>query len=218
MLAAAYSPLIGVGFGCLCAYGRIRNALLPCAGWCSSRNLRGNEELFDTCFERKREDKQKTMSFPFEPDKTSDVPLWVQLRQRLVYLISTGYFKPGDQLPTVRALAADISINYNTVNNAYLSLASDDYIESTRGRGAFVRDLNAEADSEYAQELNEVMDDCIVACRNMGLSLDDVQAGITRRIQRMKMAELGAGDKNQRGAARIVEVDIPGSDKKAAKL
>ena len=79
-------------------------------------------------------------------------------------------------------------------------------------------DLNAEADSEYAQELNEVMDDCIVACRNMGLSLDDVQAGITRRIQRMKMTELGAGNKNQRGAARIVEVDIPGSDKKAAKL
>ena len=62
------------------------------------------------------------------------------------------------------------------------------------------------------------MDDCIVACRNMGLSLDDVQAGITRRIQRMKMTELGAGNKNQRGAARIVEVDIPGSDKKAAKL
>ena len=82
------------------------------------------------------------MSFPFEPDKTSDVPLWVQLRQRLVYLISTGYFKPGDQLPTVRALAADISINYNTVNKAYLSLASDNYIESTRGRGAFVRDLS----------------------------------------------------------------------------
>ena len=52
----------------------------------------------------------------------------------------------------------------------------------------------------------------------MGLSLDDVQAGITRRIQRMKMTELGAGNKNQRGAARIVEVDIPGSDKKAAKL
>ena len=104
------------------------------------------------------------------------------------------------------------------MNKAYLSLASDNYIESTRGRGAFVRDLNEEADSEYAQELNEVMDDCIVACRNMGLSLDDVQAGITRRIQRMKMTELGAGNKNQRGAARIVEVDIPGSDKKAAKL
>lgn len=158
------------------------------------------------------------MEFPFKPDKTSDVPLWVQLRQRLVYLISTGYFKPGDQLPTVRALAADISINYNTVNKAYLSLASDGYIESTRGRGAFVRDLNAEADGEYAQELNEVMDDCISACRNMGLSLDDVQAGFARRIQQMKMAELGEDDRGQRGAARIIEVDIHGSGGKSAKM
>ena len=40
--------------------------------------------------------------FPFEIDATTDVPLWVQLRQRLVYLINSGYFKPGDQLPTVR--------------------------------------------------------------------------------------------------------------------
>ena len=37
--------------------------------------------------------------FPFEVDSTTDVPLWVQLRQRLIYLINSGYFKPGDQLP-----------------------------------------------------------------------------------------------------------------------
>ena len=33
--------------------------------------------------------------FPFEVDSTTDVPLWVQLRQRLIYLINSGYFKPG---------------------------------------------------------------------------------------------------------------------------
>ena len=76
-------------------------------------------------------------AFPFEVDETTDVPLWVQLRQRLVYLINTGYFKPGDQLPTVRGLASEISINYNTVNKAYLSLVSDGYLESTRGRGVW---------------------------------------------------------------------------------
>ena len=64
-------------------------------------------------------------SFPFEVDESTDVPLWVQLRQRIMHLISTGYFKPGDKLPTVRGLAQDISINYNTVNKAYLSLVSD---------------------------------------------------------------------------------------------
>ena len=74
--------------------------------------------------------------FPFEIDATTDVPLWVQLRQRLVYLINSGYFKPGDQLPTVRGLASEISINYNTVNKAYLSLVSDGYLESTREAAA----------------------------------------------------------------------------------
>ena len=36
-------------------------------------------------------------TFPFEVDATTDVPLWVQLRQRLIYLINSGYFKPGDR-------------------------------------------------------------------------------------------------------------------------
>ena len=74
--------------------------------------------------------------FPFEVDPTSDLPLWVQLRNRIAYLINDGTLAPGDKLPTVRGLASEISINYNTVNKAYLSLVSDGYLESTRGRGA----------------------------------------------------------------------------------
>ena len=70
----------------------------------------------------------------FKVDETSDVPLWVQLRQRIAYLINSGVLKPGEKLPTVRGLASEISINYNTVNKAYLSLVSDGYLESTRGQ------------------------------------------------------------------------------------
>ena len=81
--------------------------------------------------------------FPFEVDPTSDLPLWVQLRNRIAYLINDGTLAPGDKLPTVRGLASEISINYNTVNKAYLSLVSDGYLESTRGRGVFVTDLGA---------------------------------------------------------------------------
>ncbi|MFR5828403.1 MAG: GntR family transcriptional regulator [Adlercreutzia equolifaciens] len=59
--------------------------------------------------------------FLFEVDPTSDLPLWVQLRNRIAYLINDGTLAPGDKLPTVRGLASEISINYNTVNKAYLS-------------------------------------------------------------------------------------------------
>lgn len=49
----------------------------------------------------------------FEIDESSGLPVWVQLRNRFVYLIKTGHYQPGDQLPSVRTLAAEAAINYN---------------------------------------------------------------------------------------------------------
>lgn len=43
----------------------------------------------------------------FEIDEGSDLPLWVRLRDRLAYLINTGYYSSGDRLPTVRKLATE---------------------------------------------------------------------------------------------------------------
>ena len=58
----------------------------------------------------------------FQIDQMSDVPVWAQLSRRIAHLIETGELAPGDQLPTVRGLASEISVNYNTVSKAYLSL------------------------------------------------------------------------------------------------
>lgn len=148
--------------------------------------------------------------FPFEVDETTDVPLWVQLRQRLVYLIESGYFKPGDKLPTVRGLASEISINYNTVNKAYLSLVSDGYLESTRGRGVFVCDMHDEGDG-CAKEVEAVLGDCIAACRDLGLSLDDIQRSMARKIQQIKVDEKRSERVSSDDGGRIVSVDIKAS-------
>lgn len=133
-----------------------------------------------------------TTGFPFEVDSTSNVPPWVQLSQRIAYLISTGYFKPGDKLPTVRALAAEVSLNFNTVNKAYLSLADDGYVESTRGRGVFVRSVDEELGKEHTQQIDRMLDDFISGCRDMGLSLDDIQQRVNRRVKQMKKDEKDA--------------------------
>ena len=154
--------------------------------------------------------------FPFEVDSTTDVPLWVQLRQRLIYLINSGYFKPGDQLPTVRGLASEISINYNTVNKAYLSLVSDGYLESTRGRGVFVRDLDSEMDEEYTKDVDGIMSDCVAACRDLGLSLDDVQKCMIKKIKQIKKDEgLEPPRARAEGTGRIVPVDVGTTARKA---
>lgn len=148
--------------------------------------------------------------FPFEIDETSDLPLWVQLRNRIAYLIYDGYFKPGDKLPTVRGLASDISINYNTVNKAYLSLVSDGYLESTRGRGVFVTDLGfQDADSEGSKG-DAIISDCIDSCRELGMDLDDIERAMGRKIKRLKHDEAKA-----RGevSATIIDFEEPASSR-----
>lgn len=74
----------------------------------------------------------------FRVDETSDLPIWAQLRNRMAYLIRTGHFQAGEQLPSVRSLAADAKINYNTVTKAYRDLELSGLIASIRGRGCFI--------------------------------------------------------------------------------
>ena len=58
----------------------------------------------------------------FAIDHNSGLPVWIQIKNRIAYLIGSGAFVPGDRLPTVRALAVDLDISYNTVNRAYMDL------------------------------------------------------------------------------------------------
>ena len=113
--------------------------------------------------------------FPFEVDSTTDVPLWVQLRQRLIYLINSGYFKPGDQLPTVRGLAADVEVNYNTVSKVYMSLEQDGYIQSKRRQGAFVLDVSDKPGVSISSTAEIVTSEYLKRCFELGISLEDIE-------------------------------------------
>ena len=80
----------------------------------------------------------KTIQITIDDD--SGIPIWLQLRNRLIYLITSGYYATGDKLPTVREMAVDLGINYNTVSKVYQDIERDGYIVSKRGRGTFVHD------------------------------------------------------------------------------
>ena len=87
--------------------------------------------------------------FPFRSwIRQADLPCGCSCATASPTSLNDGTLAPGDKLPTVRGLASEISINYNTVNKAYLSLVSDGYLESTRGRGVFVTDLGAKMGAE----------------------------------------------------------------------
>lgn len=142
--------------------------------------------------------------FPFEIDETTDIPIWVQLRQRIAYLINSGYFKAGDKLPTVRGLASEISINYNTVNKAYISLVSDGYLESTRGRGVFVADVAGKFDDEELGQVEEVIDEFITTCRDLGMDFDDIEKAVSRHVKKQRFEHEHAG-KDAVPGGKIIE-------------
>lgn len=121
-----------------------------------------------------------------EIDERSTVPIWLQLRNRLIYLITSGHYKAGEKLPTVRELAINLKINYNTVNKVYLSLIHDGYIVSFRGKGTFVDDISKSRNETQSSPADGVIDLMIDRCLEIGVPLDDIANQVARRIEQYK--------------------------------
>ncbi len=71
-------------------------------------------------------------------EMTKDTPLYEQLKQNIVGAIATGELQPGEPLPSVRQLAADLSINMHTVAKAYNQLKDEGFVTVHRKKGAVV--------------------------------------------------------------------------------
>ena len=157
--------------------------------------------------------------FPFEVDTTTDVPLWVQLRQRLIHLINSGYFKPGDQLPTVRGLAAEVEVNYNTVSKVYQSLEEDGYIVSKRRLGAFVADVSDKPGVSAEVTAEIVTAEYLKRCQELGMSLEDIDAQFTAALVAAKAkrekdgtSEGAAHDPQEARRGRLVKFPEPAGE------
>ena len=135
--------------------------------------------------QEKRDVKQQSKEIPpFAFDESSDLPLWVQLRNRMVYLITSGFYEPGEKLPTVRKYAADLRIAYNTVNKAYMGLERDGYVTAVRGSGVFVNDSNAIM--KPAPEVDALVEEFVRGCLENGMAYDDIPKMVSSCIRRMK--------------------------------
>ena len=74
------------------------------------------------------------------PSAASGVPIYVQLKQQIRHAVETGAIRPGESLPTIRALAEQLVINVNTVARVYRELEAEGLISLRQGVGAFVAD------------------------------------------------------------------------------
>ena len=81
-------------------------------------------------------------------DLRSHEPIYVQIIDRIKELVASGEMKPDDQLPTVRQLAADMRINFNTVARAYRILDEEGIISTQHGRGTYILGPPSEKNGE----------------------------------------------------------------------
>ena len=74
-------------------------------------------------------------------DFRSGLPIYTQIVNQVQAQVVSGILKPGDQLPTVRALAEDLRVNFNTVARAYRILDEARIISTQQGRGTYITEI-----------------------------------------------------------------------------
>src|SRR5574338_1097954 len=74
-------------------------------------------------------------------DFRSGLPIYTQIVDQVQTQIASGILKPGDQLPTVRALAEELRVNFNTVARAYRILDEARIISTQQGRGTYITEI-----------------------------------------------------------------------------
>ena len=113
----------------------------------------------------------------FNIDLSSRTPIYEQLYNNVVRLISSGALKAGDKLPPVRALACDLSVNPNTVSKAYKLLEQDGYIYSNVGKGSFIAD-NLNSLETQKQLALEKLGDALSSAVKLGLTREEIQNAV----------------------------------------
>lgn len=102
-------------------------------------------------------------------DYQSKLPFYEQIAQRFQTLILRGILPPDTQMPSVRSLAMELSINPNTIQKAFSLLEQRGYIYPVRGRGNYVADTARLAEQEKASLLKEV-NNLLIQGKELGIS------------------------------------------------
>jgi GntR family transcriptional regulator len=113
--------------------------------------------------------------FRFAIDLYSGVPVYRQLIDQARSGVASGSLTAGDQLPTVRQLAVDLSINPNTVMRAYRELELGGLLETQQGTGTFIANKKLEKNSaERERELSQMVGEIAARAGAAGFTLESV--------------------------------------------
>lgn len=110
----------------------------------------------------------------FELDLRSRLPIYEQLVEKLKELIITEVLKTDEQLPSVRTLASQLTINPNTIQKAYRELERQGYVYSIPGKGSFIATIGKSENVEKLAELRNELVKKISEAMYLGMKKEEL--------------------------------------------
>ncbi|MCA9262059.1 MAG: GntR family transcriptional regulator [Planctomycetales bacterium] len=118
--------------------------------------------------------------------ESDGVPFYRQIVNQVKYLVASGRLAPGEQLPSVRALAEQLTVNPNTVARAYRDLDSAGVLATRQGAGVFVAQNGSPlAAREKQRLLQERVDQLLAEASSLGVEAETIVAMIRSRQRRL---------------------------------
>lgn len=127
----------------------------------------------------------------FELDMRNRKPIYEQLVDKMKELIMNEVLKPDEQLPSVRTLATQLTINPNTIQKAYRELEIQGFIYSIKGKGSFVSPNNQTKDKEKIAAVMKELEKQILEAMYLGIRAEELM----KLIQELDAGKKG-GDSN----------------------
>lgn len=110
----------------------------------------------------------------FQLDLRSRTPIYEQVMEKLKELIIREVVEADEQLPSVRALAKQLSINPNTIQKAYRELEHQGYIYSIPGKGKFVAPQSDATNKEKVKKMKQQLIKLISEALYLGIKKEDI--------------------------------------------
>lgn len=135
----------------------------------------------------------------FSLDFRSGVPVYVQIVEQVLAFLSSGDLKAGEQLPTVRQMAAELRVNFNTIARAYRMLDEAGLLSTQQGRGTYIIDQPVEEKTATLKKdaLEVQLAQFLILLARQGYSPSEVEPSLQRIFATWKDGNLQVDHQNE---------------------
>jgi GntR family transcriptional regulator len=128
------------------------------------------------------------MTMNLELDFRSGIPIYLQVVERIKERLAAGQLKPGDQLPTVRSLALEMRVNFNTIARAYRIMDDSGIISTQQGRGTYILEVPSPEVSESIRlkALEDLTQRYLTDAERLGVSPEELDVALNKQVTQWK--------------------------------